>query len=222
MNLFFKKQKRKIGQKGFSLVELLVVVAIFVTITTVILIRQNRFSSDISVTNSAYQVGLAIRQAQVYGLSVRSTEANCATCFDSGYGIHLDSANRNSYLFFGDKNGNFMFDDSTEDLSIQNKVITQDVNIKTACIIASKETRCLSSSGGKASGEGLKYIDLVFKRPNPEALISGRTEDGTSYTDASRVYIAIQTAAGNRVKCLNVYQTGQISVAEPDQSNNCQ
>lgn len=215
---FIKKafQKRKVNLKrGFSLVELLVVIAIFVTITSVVLIRQNRFSSDIAITNLAYQIGLSIRQAQVYGLSVRTSETNCATCFDTGYGIHLDAADKNTYTFFGDNDGDFKFDEKN-DRAISRKVLSPDTLISNACAVSGGDNYCFDS-GITQDGvtlSPLTSLDILYKRPSPDAIITGTNSAG-DMSNISRVYIAVSTIRGDRTKCINIYQNGQISVAEP-------
>ena len=78
--------------RGFSLVELLVVISIFTIISSVVVFRQSKFSSDILITNLAYQMALEIREAQTYGIGVKSVD-NPVIIGDSkfkyGYGIHF-------------------------------------------------------------------------------------------------------------------------------------
>lgn len=86
---------------GFSVVELLVSVGIFIFITTIVLVKHSQFSGNILLGNLAYDVALSIRQAQVYGLSVREFGAGTGT-FVSGYGIHFAAGSPTTYFLFAD------------------------------------------------------------------------------------------------------------------------
>ena len=57
--------------RGFSLAELIVSIAIFLFISSVVMVSQHNFGGKILITNLAYDVALGIRQAQVYGSSSR-------------------------------------------------------------------------------------------------------------------------------------------------------
>ena len=61
---------------GFSLVELIVVMGIFTIMTSIVIFNYGRFSSNLIVTNLAYESALAVRQAQVYGISVKNTSGD--------------------------------------------------------------------------------------------------------------------------------------------------
>ena len=65
----FKKAKIKENnlKKGFTLVELLVTIVIFVIITGVVLVNSNKFDSSVLLHNFTYDVALTIKQAQTYG-----------------------------------------------------------------------------------------------------------------------------------------------------------
>ncbi len=97
-------------KSGFTLVEMLVVVAIFTIISAVALFNQTKFSSDMVITNLAYEIALEVRQAQTYGIGVRNS-SNDASNFQYGYGVHFGpdtvhpgSSPTNSFSFFADTN----------------------------------------------------------------------------------------------------------------------
>lgn len=50
--------------KGFSLLELLVVISIFTIITTIALFNQGQLNSNVLLTNLAYDVALTVREVQ--------------------------------------------------------------------------------------------------------------------------------------------------------------
>src|SRR3989344_9636523 len=90
--------------KGFSLIEIVVVMAIFMTISSVVVVSQRRFGGNLLITNLAYDVALTMRQAQVYGISVRKVKAvsdpEGIAQFERSYGIHIGTAGY--YILFAD------------------------------------------------------------------------------------------------------------------------
>src|SRR3989344_9303934 len=54
-------------ERGFTLIELLVVTGILVLISGLVLANNTRFGGAILLKNLAYDVGLSIREVQVYG-----------------------------------------------------------------------------------------------------------------------------------------------------------
>ncbi len=204
MNSFKRKYKR-----GFTLVELLVVLAIFVIITTVVLARQNKFSSDIQLTNLAYQIALSIRQAQVYGLGVKGASSN----YQIGYGIDFDKASSSSYALVADNNVDQLYDGAPTpaDNVVNNFNLQLGASISNLCVTDYANVKTCSKTGAFST------LDILFLRPNPAANISidhhfdpGGSVTSPSYTQAS---ITIISALGDRYKCINVYQTGQVAVS---------
>src|SRR3990167_11377146 len=57
--------------RGFTLVELIVVSAIILLITGFVMFQQAKFNSATLMRSLTYSVALSMRQAQVYGTSVR-------------------------------------------------------------------------------------------------------------------------------------------------------
>ncbi len=193
-------------QGGYTIIELAVVVIIFILLTAVVLASNSRFGGNILVTNLAYEIGLAIRQAQVYGISVR--EFN--TSFTSGYGVHFDSSKSTSFLLFGDADGDKKYTapaqglPNTELLEQYNidpsSVTTRGNTIKNFCVTSTSTTLCSSDGNGPTS------LDIAFLRPNPDAIIS--TNLGSGYESAT---ITIESKAG-QTRLIKVFNTGQISI----------
>ena len=96
---------RSLNKKGFTLIELLVSIGIMVLITSTVLISQNKYSSNISLSNLANDISLTIRQAQIYGVSVKELSAGSGD-FSSAYGVDFNttaSGSNNAYIFFADR-----------------------------------------------------------------------------------------------------------------------
>src|SRR3989338_10641247 len=92
---------RSKSDKGFTLMELLVVMGIIVIISSLILASNTRFGGRVILQNLAYDIALSIRQAQVYGISVRQFGGTF-----SGYGMHFvlsgPGVNTTTYVLFAD------------------------------------------------------------------------------------------------------------------------
>jgi prepilin-type N-terminal cleavage/methylation domain-containing protein len=104
------------NKRGFTLVELMVSISIFIIITSVTLVNYPRFSNKLSLDLLAEDVALSVRQAQVFGASVLGTKTvgqNSTKAFKA-YGIHFEAPLPNAatykYLIFADINGDRIYD----------------------------------------------------------------------------------------------------------------
>lgn len=194
------------NEKGFTLVELLVVMSIFVIMTAVVLFNQNKFSSDTALTNITYEAALQIRQAQVYGILVRQTSSS--PVFDVGYGIHLEKSFPESPITLSlfsdnDNSGTFNLGDNVivpfkmREGNVIKDVCTTSPSLVVVCFASSTVPQTATST------------DIVFKRPEPAASIL----DGSGVSGKkSTVDITISSALGDKTKLITVRNTGQISV----------
>lgn len=184
--------------RGFSLIELLVVVGIFTFITAIVLANHSRFNSSVLLGSLAYDIALSVREAQVYGVSVRGVETN----FRVGYGTHFSGAK--SYTLFADTYPvgapNKKYD--AEDSIISTYTLNTGHSIVQFCGVNGAVKDC-SSTGA------ISTLDVVFLRPEPDAHISS-TASGP-YAQAT---ITVTSSSGE-FRTITVASTGQISVSNP-------
>src|SRR3989344_831085 len=182
---------------GFTLVELLVSIGIFMLITTMAVVNHTQFNSSVLLTNLAYEIGLSIRQAQVYGITVKQTLDN-PTQFNSGYGIHFDlTSDPKTYTLFEDVKP---VGDQVD--HVYNQITDEDVEI----FHIQKGNR-ISGIYIDGDSDSQNEVDITFIRPHPDAYIKF---SGNSSLH-SKAEICLKSPQGT-VRKVVVENTGQISV----------
>ena len=180
---------------GFTLVELLVSIGIFMLITTMAVMNHAQFNSSVLLTNLAYEVGLSIRQAQVYGITVKQTDA---AKFESGYGIHFDLDDPKTYILFED------FKSSASAIEASHTYDVGDSDIETFRIQKGNRVSGIYIDGDTDSRA---EVDITFIRPNPDAYIKYSGDSGLH----NKAEICLKSPQGTARKVI-VENTGQISV----------
>lgn len=188
---------------GFTLVELLVSIGIFTLITSVAVMNHSRFNGSIVLTNLAYEIALSVREAQFYGITVRgastaSSDPLLPVRFDSGYGIHFDTASdAASYVLFEDKEPKDRVYNAGE--AIETYRIQKGNRIGRICIQGS----CT------LPGDFASVVDVTFQRPNPDSYI---TANGATSPRYGKAEVCVRSPNGTYRKVV-IESTGQISVA---------
>jgi prepilin-type N-terminal cleavage/methylation domain-containing protein len=207
-NQFQKKNTHSARTRGFTLLELLVTIGIFILMTSLLLANQRRFSNTLELSNLAYDVSLTIRQAQTYGFGVKVVGA---ANFDNYYGVHFDRATPTKFIVFsaGIKT------DKSIDPYVANAATDKTYTLKSGytitgfCSIPTGQTTCDSVN------TTISKIDVAYQRPNPDAIIKFYNAAGQSVTsDASHIRITLQAPSGKQ-KYIDVYKSGQIAVVDP-------
>jgi len=198
---------------GFSLIELIVVMGIFTIITSVIMFNYGRFSSNLVVTNLAYEAALAVRQAQVYGISVKRTNVDGSN-FDAAYGVWFDKNDLQAFYLFADQPGteartnqfDVTLNETEESFGLNGSNIIDDF-----CVKESNGTKSCKSTGD------IDSMSIVFKRPEPNAKIYGFPSIGVPIEFASQAEVIFTLGRGDKRARMTVTNTGQISI---DSCNN--
>ena len=146
------------------MIELLVVSGIFVLITGLILVNNNRFGGVILLENLAYDIALSIRQAQVYGISVRQYGTGG---FSAGYGMHFQVSSPTSYVLFADAVSQNGLYDGCPDVGSCELVESRDIGRGYAIM-----GLCSPAGADPETCTAVSSIDVLFKRPEPDACIS--------------------------------------------------
>lgn len=193
-------------KKGFTLAEIMISVAIVSVIMTTVLFGYNNFSDRLSLSSSAQEIAIAIRQAQSYGLTVK--ESATAGQFTSGFGIYFDmNSDPTHYYLFVDSNANYKYDvgsgcgsGSTECVEVG--TLRNNVTITNFC----DATNC-------PPAVGVKIMSVTFIRPNPDAAIYFyATPAGSSLASPSATGKVTLTSRKGVSTNVVVESTGQISI----------
>ncbi|HQU07704.1 MAG TPA: prepilin-type N-terminal cleavage/methylation domain-containing protein [Candidatus Paceibacterota bacterium] len=90
---------------GFTLLEMLIVLAIISVIIGIVVVNQRSFDNSIILSTTAYDVALSIREAEAYGFAGRGvTGGGGVVSFPVSYGTGIDFniATNNTYTLFAD------------------------------------------------------------------------------------------------------------------------
>lgn len=185
--------------KAFTLIELMVTVGIFVLMTALILARYNSYYSGTVFTNMAYDVALTVRQAQVYGISVKR---GADGAFTSSYGVYFKKESPDDkfhlYTYLGGGSP------------------TKSVLEKTYTLKRGAKINSLCAGSGKDDCSVLQTIgdelNIVFKRPNPEPIICAKYGINPQNCDHKYAKIELVASDGVTKKSIIVKATGQISI----------
>ncbi len=178
--------------RGFTLVELLVVLAIIVTITGVLFTSRSDFNNTIILSNTAYDIALTIRNMQNYGIGSRTVGA----VKNVGYGVRFassvaDPSLKTFFVTFADiyptpstdpitrchpvpvgedetapnaRPGNCVYDASQSEL-VQTFALGNGITIGNFCAKAGVWT---CANAYPPNLVGLQSLDITFVRPNAE------------------------------------------------------
>jgi prepilin-type N-terminal cleavage/methylation domain-containing protein len=217
--------------RGFTLIEMLAVLAIIVVITGIAFTGQSLFNRTLTLANTAYDVALSIRQAENYGIASRSF----GSIKNAGYGIHFDSTVSNAYYFYADvyplpgdasnchcanatcaalpdaKPGNCLYDASYGLLGAQSELVSQ-YNFGAGISIADfcgTDTSSGARHCAVSAPSDLKSIDVVFVRPNTQVTLTAIGANGMPLALSG---MTLYLMAGGAERCVSVSAVGQVSV----------
>lgn len=223
-------RKQKI-QSGFSLTEILVAFAIVSVISSIVIVGQTRFSNSVILSNTTYEVALAIRQAQAYGTGVKYFGGT--DTYDQGYGIRFSnnavSDKSRTFVLFADRptvvNPGDVVEryDGSDDALCNNEcvkvfTIRGDVQISRFCgtTVSTGTEECFQYA--PTVGGPLAYLDIMFFRPQLSACLRTNVNPGTAGTTRcssnlrySKVTIHFRSERGLERR-VAVYASGQIDV----------
>jgi len=215
------------AKRGFTLIEMLVVVGIFAVVATILLFNYSDFSTAVGIRNLAAEIGLSTRKAQTYATGVHVINGTNGIMSDTfpAYGISFstnstsahtyDPSVSNFVLFVdaapnGDKVTSNTYDNNgtcgapgVGQECVENFGFTGGDTVVSLCTDIPNPNTCLTPATGG-------IVNVLFHRPNPDAVICVDGIDCSTRT-ASYVKVTIQSPKGVQ-RIITIWNTGQVSV----------
>lgn len=167
-------------------------------IMSIVFYNQEKYSEAPTLENQAADIAITVRQASVYGLSVRA--APDSNDFSAGYGLALDRANASDYIFFADKNQNQYYDSGWTCPS------SSECLKKTGLSYGVDSLCYIPTSGSEVCD--VDRVDVTFYRPDPEASFRF---DGQTIAGVKGARMRFRSPNGT-IRSVVVYTTGHVSI----------
>lgn len=203
---------------GFTMIELMVTVSIFVVVSSIVLANYPKFSSNVTLDNLAHAIAISIREAQVFGLSVK--EFGSGSSVFPGYGVSFNNSYNKSFILFADSNGDKEYSrpaspngDACVGDCLEKFAISDSNSIYTLCGDLKADgvvVNTIEDLNTPNSNCGLTSLDISFTRPDPDATLTGDSVvwGKRNYSDAEVVVVSPKGS----FQIVTVWSTGQISV----------
>ncbi len=224
-----KDRKNSFFSYGFTIVEMLMVLAIFIIISGIVLFNFSDFKSNVSLENLAQDIALSVRKAQSYASSTKGNVlSGTPNTIFPGYGIHFSTessvtaqkfkGSNKSFIIFADIPPtiipafyDYKYDNGTKfcgtaylssgNECLEEMKITSTDYISEICDDTGTTPSCITGS-----------LDITFKRPDPDATFCFMPTGAPGCTGTSTsAYITISSVSGKTQK-IKVWNTGQISI----------
>lgn len=118
----------RISERGFTLIEIMVVAVIIVFLSATVLVNYQKNSQLLSLSRSAYKLSQDVRRAGELAMSAKEFQGAIP---QGGYGIYLKLSWGNFYKLYADTNGNEKYDSGdgeVETIYLEKGVILQDIS----------------------------------------------------------------------------------------------
>lgn len=191
--------------RGFTLIELLISIAIITIITAIVVVRYKQFDSTVLLKGTAYEVALAIRDAQVQSVSATRTTGGL---FKRPFGVTF-TPGQNTYTRFEFNSAvidDFPKYDGISSNDIQAVTLDRGMTISDVCVTVGATETCKAT---------IARLDISFQRPEYKALFYA-DQGGSKFPgsiDSVKIKLS-STANPANVFVVEVSQLGQISVSK--------
>ena len=187
----FTPKKKQSFSRGFTIIELLVVISIIAILSGIVLIDYQSGQQALALQRAANKLAQDIRRVQEMAMSAKECE-ECGGVVPEGYGIFLDASNPYQYIIYAETGGNDEFfqgdppDTKLADIEFEEGIFIPPGGIDT--------------SPGK--------VGINFKPPDTITKIKW---SGTDEVDEVTITLAIE-ADPSKTKTIKVNKVGRIEI----------
>ncbi len=206
-------------QRGFTLVELLVVVAIFLVLTALWFFRPDP-NRELVVRNAALEMEVHMREAQAAALGTRSVDGDFVGTIGVGFIARTPGDAQRSFVVFVDNpDGDehqyvFSATGDNPDILLAEHELPDFVEIH----------RIRKFGGGSGPSELLPEgndhgVSVLFRRPSTDALVVYERTDGSDagvYAWGGVEIVLRNTRHADIMQTVRVYNTGAIEIIDGD------
>ncbi len=202
------------SERGFTLIELLISAAIITVISSLVLVRFTSFDGAVILRGVAYDVATAVREAQIYSVSIVNTGSGSSANFRYPYGISF-TPGLTSYVFFRfDSNDSsirpaYGVSDSVSETIVRAVPLggsfeVYQVGVKRTGV--AEEYKSATSSGNKT-------LDISFRRPEFAAIFNANwlSSAQQSEIEYARIFLRSRRDTGS-IWVVEVKLLGQITL----------
>ena len=161
----------KMNQKGFSLMELMVAIAIISIMTSMSVVSYRDFNNSKALSFGLKQFLMDFRVVQNNALGVLQHNGDIP---DGGYGIRISTGD-SSYIMFADDDGEYDYDGGTEIISI--------VDLPSGVTINSITINSITTTP----------VDIIFSPPYGEVFINTKS----TFTESEVIKVEIEICSSS-------------------------
>jgi Tfp pilus assembly protein FimT len=217
----FKNFHKNKYNSGVTLIELIVVIIIFMIISSITIFNYGNLNSSLSTQNLADDIALSIRRAQGYAVGVRGYSG----LFNEGYGIHFTTNPDISKLYAGSNKSFILFADMTTqnqkyDYGSYDKCGSPKVDNECIEVLNITSTDSITaiylSSDINTPISSTSTVDILFHRPNSEPTFCYRSSSSVTGCEGNPIsFVKIKVTSlrnPQSFRTITVSNNGQISV----------
>lgn len=204
------------SRRGFTLIELLVVLGIILVVTAVTITSQASFDKTLLLSNTAYDIALAIRTAEDFGLGSRVV----GSTGNAGYGVHFDRGTNKVFTLFADTAGSGCHTPigdpsgpgaipgdciytAGSDTKINDYTLGNGMYVSNLCAFTWLGSWWCSTTNFNV----IQQLDITFARPNADASFKA---NGSPFFNFTKACLVVTSPRGS-ARSVWVEPSGEIS-----------
>jgi prepilin-type N-terminal cleavage/methylation domain-containing protein len=219
-------------QKGMTILELVVVLAIFAVLSTVAIFNFGTFQSKINITNLADDIALQVVQAQNAALSGLLPAKSYDTSWKPSYGVYFSSTTAPTLDARGANNENFVYFVNLNDPGLSENYIYSGANSCNGSLTYECMSKYTITNGNSISSLNIFYpvgsaypdacsnpntgcptnLTITFARPSSGAIVYSSLDTVNPLKNFKYVEIAITSPKVNVTSTIDLYPSGRVQI----------